>query len=163
MKWLRVILLALLLSLGSGLLAAAPAHAEKLGTRPVWGACGWRTSEEKVVYNFGGLILRCGNSSWGFFHMRDGGEGERGHLEDFQILATPAGLNWSDLAHWAIHYNAKDPDHTVVKGNTGCRDRLLYVEDRNGRTIWAKRFKVIYNSVNGRIITAYPTSGICTP
>ncbi|SNQ51337.1 conserved exported hypothetical protein [Frankia canadensis] len=161
MKWLRRALLPLLLSLSIALLAAAPAHAEKLGTRPNWGACGVSTSEQKMVYDFGGINLRCGNNRWGYRHIKDGGSGEDGHYDDFQNLARPAGLNWSDLVHWAIYYNTKDPDHVVVDQNTGCRDRLLYAQDGNGRQVWQQRFRMIYNATDGRVITVYPTSGTC--
>lgn len=155
MKRLRSTLLVLLLSLGFGLIIAAPAHAEKLGTRPNWGACGVSTSAQKVVYDFGSVNLRCGNAGWGYRHIKDR------HFNEFQNLARAGGLNWSDLVHWAIHYNTQDPDHVIVDGSDGCRDRMLYLHDRNGREIWQQRFKVIYNSVDGRVITTYPSSQIC--
>jgi hypothetical protein len=154
MKKLRSGLLVLLLFLGFGLAVATPAHAEKLGTRPNWSACGTSTSEQKVVYDFGSFDLRCGNASWGFRHIKNE------HYDQFQGLARAGGLNWSDLAHWAIHYNTQDPDHVIVDGSDGCRDRLLYLHDSNGRLVWQQRFKMIYNAVDGRVITTYP-SRIC--
>lgn len=155
MKKLRSVLLVFLLFLGFGLAVAAPAHAVKLGTRPNWGACGISTSDQKVVYQFNTFELRCGNASWGYRHIKDG------HYEEFQGLARAGGLNWSDLVHWAIHYNNTDPDHVIVNGTDGCRDRLLYLHDSNGREIWQQRFKLIYNATDGRVITTYPSSSIC--
>ncbi|MFD0203464.1 MULTISPECIES: hypothetical protein [Saccharothrix] len=155
MKKLRVALLACLLALGFGLAVVTPAQAVKLGTRPNWGACGFSDDAQKLVYQFKTFELRCGNASWGYRHIKDG------HYDQFQNLARAGGLNWSDLVHWAIHYNVEDPDHVIVNGTDGCRDRLLYLHDRNGREVWQQRFKVVYNALDGRIITAYPTTSIC--
>lgn len=135
---------------------ATAAQAEKLGPRPNWGACGTSTSDQKVVYDFGGINLRCGNASWGYRHIKNR------HYNEFQTLARAGGLNWSDLVHWAIYYNVKDPDHVIVEQTDGCRDRLLYLHDRNGRLVWQKRFKLIYSAADGRVITVYPSSSICT-
>ena len=155
MQKLRSGLLVLVLFAGFGLGVATPAHAQKLGTRPNWGACGISTDNDKLVYKFGSFPLRCGNESWGFRHIKDR------HLDEFQTLARAGGLNWSDLVHWAIHYTGSDPDHVIVERNTGCRDRLLYLHDGDGRLIWQQRFKMIYNATDGRVVTTYPTSAIC--
>lgn len=155
MKRLRNRLLVLLVSLVFGLVVATPAQAAKLGTKPNWGACGVFTSETKMVYDFGSIELRCGNASWGYRHIKDG------HRNQFQGLARAGGLNWSDLVHWAIYYNVRDPDHVIVDGGDVCRDRLLYLHDRNGRLIWTQRFKMIYSANNGRVITVYPSKSIC--
>ncbi|MTE17829.1 hypothetical protein F0L17_01505 [Streptomyces sp. TRM43335] len=155
MKKLRSGLLALVLSLGLGMTIATPAHAAKLGPRPNWGACGTSTSEQKLVYQFGSFPLKCGNASWGYRHIKNR------HYDQFQGLARAGGLNWSDLVHWAIHYNATDPDHVIVEGTDGCRDRMLYLHDRNGRLVWQQRFKMIYSAYDGRVITTYPSSAIC--
>nr|WP_042179747.1 hypothetical protein [Kibdelosporangium sp. MJ126-NF4]CEL14006.1 hypothetical protein [Kibdelosporangium sp. MJ126-NF4]CTQ88374.1 hypothetical protein [Kibdelosporangium sp. MJ126-NF4] len=155
MTKLRSRLLILLLSLSLGLIVATPAHAEKLGPRPNWGACGTSTSEQKMVYDFGGITLKCGNAGWGFRHIKDR------HLNEFQGLARAGGLNWSDLVHWAIHFNTKDPDHVIVEEGDGCRDRMLFLHDRNGRLVWQQRFKMIYSAMDGRVITTYPSSAIC--
>jgi hypothetical protein len=155
MKRLRRVSIVLLASLGLGLVVATPAHAERLGTRPNWGACGTSTSETKNVYSFGSIILKCGNSSWGYRHIKSR------HMSQFQTLAAAGGLNWSDLVHWAIHYNVQDPDHVAVDQNTGCRDRVLFLHDRNGRLVWQQRFRLTYNAVDGRVITVHPDSRIC--
>jgi hypothetical protein len=155
MKRLRIGLLALLVSLGLGLVVATPAQAVKLGPRPNWGACGVSTSETKMVYDFGDIELKCGNASWGFRHIK------ARHYNEFQGLARAGGLNWSDLVHWAIHYNVHDPDHIIVEQGDGCRDRLLYLHDRNGNLVWQQRFKMIYSANDGRVITVYPSSSIC--
>jgi hypothetical protein len=158
MKRLRIGLLALLVALGLGLVVATPAHAVKLGHRPNWGACGRSASDFKMVYDFGGIELKCGSfgsSGWGFRHIKEG------HYNDFQRLASAGGLNWSDLVHWAIYYNVHDPDHVIVDQGDGCRDRLLYLHDRNGRLVWQQRFKLIYSANDGRVITVYPSSAIC--
>jgi hypothetical protein len=156
MKKLRGGLLVLLLMIGFGLVVTTPAQAEKLGPRPNWGACGASTSEQKLVYQFGSFPLKCGNAAWGYRHIKDR------HMDQFQGLARAGGLNWSDLVHWAIHYNNVDPDHVVVEQGDGCRDRLLYLHDSNGRLIWQQRFKMIYSANDGRVITTYPSSQICT-
>ncbi|WP_141703477.1 hypothetical protein [Planobispora rosea] len=155
MRQLRRGLLAVILSLGIVAVMSAPAQAEKLGPRPNWGACGTSTSEYKMVYDFGGINLKCGNASWGYRHIKDR------HYNEFQNLARAGGLNWSDLVHWVIHYNVQDPDHVIVDQGDGCRDRMLYLHDRNGRLVWQQRFKVIYSAMDGRVITAYPSSAIC--
>lgn len=79
----------------------------------------------------------------------------------FGKLAVAGGLNWSDLVHWSIYYNAKDPDHVVVTEDTGCRDRLLYFHDKNGHLVWKQRFKLIYSANDGRVVSAYPSTTIC--
>ena len=115
-----------------------------------------------MVYDYGSIELKCGgpkNSSsptWGYRHIK------WRHMDDFRRLASAGGLNWTDLVHWAIYYSAKDPDHVIVEEDTGCRDRLLYLHDKNGRLVWSQRFKVIYSAMSGAVITAYPTSAICT-
>ncbi len=156
MKRLRSGLIVLLVALGLGLVAATPAQAAKLGSRPNWGACGVSTSDAKMVYDFGSIELKCGNANQGYRHIK------ARHYTEFQSLARAGGLNWSDLVHWAIYYNAQDPDHVIVDQSDGCRDRLLYLHDGNGRLIWQQRFKLIYNAVDGRVITVYPSSSICT-
>lgn len=146
-------LLAVFTSLLVTLAVAAPASAEKLGSRPNWGACGILTNEQKMVYDFGGVNLRCGTASWGYRHIKNR------HFNEFQNLARAGGLNWSDLVHWAIHFTIKDPDNTI----TGCRDRVIFLHDRrNGNLVWQQRFKMIYNTSNGQVITVYPSSKICT-
>ena len=155
MQRLRRVLLALLVSLGFGLVVATPAQAVRLGTRPNWGACGASTSEYKMVYDFGDIELKCGNASWGYRHIK------ARHYNEFQGLARAGGLNWSDLVHWAIYYNVQDPDHVIVDQGDGCRDRLLHLHDRNGRLVWQQRFKMIYSANDGRVITVYPSSDIC--
>lgn len=152
---LRSALLVLFISLGLGLVVATPAQATKLETRPNWRACGVFTSETKMVYDFGSYELKCGNASWGYRHIKEE------HRNQFQGLARAGGLNWSDLVHWAIHYNVKDPDRIIVEQGDGCRDRLLYLYDRNGRKVWEQRFKLIYSVNDGRIITVYPSRAIC--
>ena len=142
---------------------AWPAQAAKLGPRPNWGACGVFTDEHKKVYDFGSIELKCGgpkgssSPTWGYRHIL-----WREHeTQRFGVLARAGGLNWSDLVHWAIYYNAKDPDHVVVTEGDGCRDRLLYLHDRNGRLVWQQRFKLIYSANDGRVISVYPTTAIC--
>jgi hypothetical protein len=108
-----------------------------------------------MVYDFGGIELKCGNASWGYRHIKNR------HYNEFQNLARAGGLNWSDLVHWAIYYNIQDPDHVVVEQGDGCRDRLLYLHDRNGRLVWQQRFKMIYSAMDGRVITVYPSRAIC--
>jgi hypothetical protein len=155
MKGLYSGLLAFLAPLSFVLVVVTPAQAFKLGPRPNWGACGVSTSEYKMVYDFGGIELKCGNASWGYRHIKDR------HYNEFQGLARAGGLNWSDLVHWAIYYNVQDPDHVIVEQGDGCRDRLLYLHDRNGRLVWQQRFKMIYSANDGRVITVYPSSAIC--
>lgn len=138
-----------------GLSSAAPAQAVKLGPRPPWGACGVSTASSKVVYDYGFIQLQCGDANWGYRHIKDR------HYTEFQVLAAPAGLNWSDLVHWAIYYTAADPDHVRVSGSTGCRDRMLYLHDNNGRLVLQKRFRMIYNAGDGRVVTTYPTDAVC--
>lgn len=154
MRRLRVGL-TVFLCLGVGLIFTVPAQAAKLGSRPNWGACGVWTSEYKMVYDFGAIELKCGNAGWGYRHIK------AEHYSQFQGLARAGGLNWSDLVHWAIYYNVQDPDHVIVEEGDGCRDRLLYFHDSNGRLIWQQRFKMIYSANDGRVITTYPSSSIC--
>lgn len=116
-----------------------------------------------MVYDFGSIELKCGGPkgsrepSWGYRHILYNEHKSR----RFGNLAAAGGLNWSDLVHWSIYYNAKDPDHVIVTEDTGCRDRLLYLHDKNGRLLWQQRFKLIYSANDGRVISAYPTSTIC--
>lgn len=120
---------AALLVLLMGLFVAAPAQAVKLGPRPPWGACGVSTASSKVVYDYGFIELQCGDANWGYRHIKDR------HYAEFQALASPARLNWSDLVHWVIYYTAAGPDHTRVSGSTTCRDRMLYLHDSNGHDL----------------------------
>ncbi len=156
MNRLRIGLLSILLALG-GWLVASPAEAVKLGIRPNWGACGVRTDPYKMVYDYGSIELKCGKDEWqwGYNHIK------ADHYNEFQTLARAGGLNWSDLVHWAIYYNVQSPDHVIVEDGTGCRDRLLYFHDRNGRLVWQKRFTMIYSANDGRVITVYPRDKIC--
>lgn len=144
--------LTVLLALGFLLVFTVSAEAAKLGSRPNWGACGLFTSESKMVYDFGRIELKCGNPNWGYRHIK------ARHYNEFQGLARAGGLNWSDLVHWAIYYNVQDPDH--VEGD-GCRDRVLFLHDSNGRLLWQQRFKLIYSASDGRVITVYPSSSTC--
>lgn len=154
-------LLAIVLSFGGWLFTPYPAQAAKLPPAPIWGACGVSTDPEKLVHDFGSLQLRCGGPKYsskptsGYRHIL------KRHKDEFEALAALARLNWRDLAHWAIHYNLTDPDHVAVDGNTGCRDRILSLHDKDGRRVVEKRFKLIYNAVNGRIVTVYPDKKIC--
>lgn len=134
----------------------------RLPAAPLWGACGISTAESKIVHAFPrGVTLRCGgpvgssNPSWGYRHMLK-------HRDALAAMAAPAGLNWRDLAHWAIYYAITDPDASVQTNNTICRSRYLFLENRDGRVYRKQIFKVVYNAQTGRIVTLTPTTSQCS-
>lgn len=127
-----------------------------LGPRPPWGTCPWNAKFSKVVYDYGSIVLQCGDSKMGLEHISDR------HRSEFKTLAAMGNLQWQDIVHWAIYYNQKDPDHTKVNQSDGCRDRVLkLVNKRNGQVVWTKRFMLIYGASTGRVVTVYPTSRVC--
>jgi hypothetical protein len=77
-------------------------------------------------------------------------------------MAAPAGLNWRDLAHWAIYYAVTDPDMSIQTGNTICRSRYLFLENGNGRVYRKQIFKVVHDARTGRVITLTPATSQCT-
>jgi hypothetical protein len=112
-----------------------------------------------MVYDYGSFELTCGpkgsTPSWGCRHIK------WRHMGQFRTLAAAGGLNGSDLVHWAVYDNGKDPDHVIVEEGDGCRDRLLDLHDRNGRLVWQQRFTMVYSANDGRVNTVYPSSAIC--
>ena len=76
----------------------------------VWGACGWRTDDNKVVRTFArqrgdagmGFVLRggtsqllCGNEDYGYRHIL------KRHRGEWETDARIGGTNWRDHADWS--------------------------------------------------------------
>lgn len=149
-------ILVVVMSFWGSTAVAAPPNA--LGIRPVWGACGIFSEETKLVYDHGFLKLRCGNTSFGYRHIK------ANHRAAFETLAQPAGRTWEDLLHFALAWNQYDPDEFKVNSanNKACRSRVLFMKDSKGRVVSSKVYKVIYVYSTGKVITAFPTGSQCT-
>ena len=155
------VLLALAILVPAATQPAAASPPNKLGIRPVWGACGAFSEETKLVFDYGFLKLRCGSVTTradGYNHIKDR------HKTQFAMLAAPAGRTWEDLVHFALLWNQYDPDKFLVNKarNKACRSRLLYLRNQHGRTVSSKVYKVIYVYTTGKVITVFPDSTQCT-
>lgn len=139
----------------------------------VWGACGWRTSESKVVRTFqrirgdaetgeilsgGTSVLRCGTEDYGYRHIL------KGHRGDWEYDARIVGSNWRDHADWSIDVVLTDPDVVTYRPsrNSYCYSRLIELWDRNDRRHVRDRvIKVVVRSDSTDIVTAYPATKQC--
>ncbi len=92
-------LLALVILMPAATQPAAAAPPNKLGIRPVWGACGAFSEEAKLVFDYGFLKLRCGSVKTradGYNHVK------ANHKTQFAMLAAPAGRRGKTwfILHW---------------------------------------------------------------
>ncbi len=146
-----------LLLMGLVLPSAQAAPPNKMGPRPAWGACGLSASPTKLVYNFGKVVLYCGNSSSGYVHIK------ANHRAQFLTLASAVGRSWEDLVHFSIAWAEFDPDATAYNPANGkaCRSRNLWLANDNGLVLSKKTYKVIYVYSTGQVITAFPNDFQC--
>lgn len=155
------LLLALAILVPAATQPAAAAPPNKLGIRPVWGACGAFSEETKLVFDYGFLKLRCGSVKTradGYNHIK------ANHKTQFTTLAAPAGRTWEDLVHFALAWNQYDPDEFRVnkEKNKACRSRVLRLVNQHGKVVSEKVYKVIYVYTTGKVITIFPSSDQCT-
>ena len=154
-------LLALVILMPAATQPAAAAPPNKLGIRPVWGACGAFSEEAKLVFDYGFLKLRCGSVKTradGYNHIK------ANHKTQFATLAAPAGRTWEDLVHFALAWNQYDPDEFRVNKakDKACRSRVLRLVNQHGKVVSEKVYKVIYVYTTGKVITIFPSSDQCT-
>lgn len=146
-------------------------------TSVTWGACGWRTSNEKIVRTFtrvrgddraghvltgGTSRLLCGDEGAGYRHIL---EGKRGQWERDGAIG---GTNWRDHADWSTDVVLNDPDAVTYRMNkrTGkanfCCSREVELWDRGHRRHVTDRIiRVALKADTADIITAYPTDHHC--
>lgn len=158
---------------------AASGHAAQadLSERPavgaeVWGACGWRTKDSKVVRTFArqrgdagmGFVLRggtskllCGDEGFSYRHILK-------HRGEWETDARIGGTNWRDHADWSIATVLGDPDVVTyrAKNDAYCYSRSIELWDKgNRRHVDTKIVKVALRASDAAIITAFPTREQC--
>lgn len=161
----RVLSLALVLATlwGAGMTSAAAAPPNKLAPRPVWGVCGFSSSQTKLVYDYPKMTLFCGyhdfdnDTGFGYLHIK------AKRKTQFANLAAPTGLSWENLVHHALLWTDYAPDATRYNpGNDKvCRSRILYLANSNGLVVSAKVYKVIHLQSSGKILTIIAESAQC--
>jgi hypothetical protein len=134
-----------------------------------WAACGATSSRTMVIKTYrrvagagggktlaaGYSTLDCGNAKWGYFHI------VKNQLAQWESDASYEGVNWRDLANWAIDLALTQPNWRGYqpRNNTFCYSHQIYLVSRVTGKIAATRWPTII--VGGRttnVITAYPTS-----
>lgn len=137
--------------------SAQAAPPNKIGARPAWGACGATASPTKLVYDFGSIDLRCGDSGYGYNHIK------ANHRTHFGGLASTVGRTWEDLLYFSVAWAEYDPDASRYNPANGkaCRSRNLWLANSNGVVVSKKTYKVIYVYSTGGIITAFPGDTQC--
>jgi len=139
--------------------AATPASAEA----PPWGACGWRTPEDKLVREFTTETptvryrLLCGNENKGYRHIL------ARHRLDFERMAAGTNTNWRDVADLAMDTMLKDPDDLKpARGDQTCRTRVLFLKNlRNNQVVRQQQFKMFTFNGSNEIATAFPDNRGC--
>lgn len=156
--------------------AAIPERSEVAAV--TWGACGWRTSNEKVVRIFtrvrgddgAGHVLRggssrllCGDEGGGYRHLFNG------HKNDWDHDGAIGGVNWRDHADWSIDVALNDPDVVTYRLNKRngkanfCYSRQVELWDvGHRRHVTDRIILVALKADTADIITAYPTGRQCT-
>lgn len=141
-----------------------------------WGACGWRTSEQKVVRTFtrvrgddgaghflrgGDSRLLCGTERYGYRHIF------MGHMGEWEGDARIGGTNWRDHADWSIDVVLKDPDAVSYRLNNDgssnyCYSRAIELWDvGHRRHVKDRIIKVVVKGDTADIITAFPNDRQC--
>lgn len=140
-------------------MAAAPA--------PVtWAGCGIAVDPNKVVRTYDrSKVLRCGNSNWGYFHIKERHGSNPANSNDWMSKAAVTGQNWRDVADQGIWGALLSP--TVVKdkpaNDTQCFSKVMYlVRLSDGKTVGTTYAQVVAAVRSNNIITAYPATKHCT-
>ena len=119
-----------------------------------WGACGTHSPEDKVVTTFGSWKLLCGNSDWGFRHIRSR------HMSEWEGLAAIEGRNWRDIADMAMAKAHDAPDWHGPQGSGAyCHTGQIYLVNRTTGTIAKTVQPTVIVTEDGTVITAFPGGG----
>jgi hypothetical protein len=144
-----------------------------------WGACGaFREKYRlKVIRSFkrvrgddprrhlaaGTSNLACGSDQWGYYHI-SAPRSEKGHLEDWDNVASYTNQNWRDVADVFINIALSDPDSVTYKQKNDTFEycRIAYLVNlRTGQVVDETYPRVIISVRTSNIITAYPDSDLC--
>lgn len=141
----------------------------------VWGDCGIRTSDAKVVRTFerargkasddrslapGTSNLVCGTAKMGYRHIL------KGHRSDWEHDASLVGSNWRDHADWSIEVTLADPQVVTYRSDNDsyCYSHAIELWDKRNRRHLGDRIIIVsVSGSNTNIITAYPNSKHCEP
>jgi hypothetical protein len=148
---------------------------DRVSTFAVWAACGIFDDKHKLVRAFsrraghattgqylpsGTSNLRCGTGeNWGYRHI------VKNHLSQWQADAAIEGINWRDLADFAIAVALSDQDRVTYRqsNDTFCFSREIYLVDKRTGNVVAYRYpRVVVAAESKNIITAYPASTHCS-
>ena len=139
--------------------AESSAAAQAASGTPPWRACGWRDKEDKIIKEWPTAsnpsrkwLLRCGNDSFGYFHIK------KGHMDQWQTLAAYTQEGWMDVADTAITAALATPDKVKpAGGNQTCRSRTIFLVDkRTGKTVKQTKIRMFTDNANYNVRTAFP-------
>lgn len=142
--------------------AAAQARSANASAQAVtWASCGVNVDPNKVVRTFpNSTILRCGNSNFGYFHIK------ANHVTNqFDTLAAQTGQNWRDVADIGIEKAISNPAVVTTRpsNDTNCFSAVIYlVNVNNGQTVGTKIVRTVAGIRSNNITTAFPSDGHCT-
>lgn len=160
-----------------GCVLSAPASATADSATEVWGACGWRDGEMKLVRTFdrhrgddgaghvlsgGSSRMLCGDDRSGYRHIL------KRHKRDWENDAGIVGSNWRDHADWSIDTVLTDPDAVSYRvapddKRSYCYSRSIELWDVGNRKHIRNRIvKVVVKEETADIITAYPNDRQCS-
>lgn len=144
-----------------------------------WGACGafrekyrlkvirsfWRVAADDPRRHLaaGTSNLACGSDQWGYYHI-SAPRSEKGHLEDWDDVASYTNQNWRDVADVFINIALSDPDSITYsqRNDTFEYCRIAYLVNlRTGNVVDEMYPRVIIGVSTSNIITAYPTRKLC--
>ncbi|WP_202565801.1 hypothetical protein [Agreia sp. COWG] len=111
--------------------------------------------------DLGHIDLFCGDGASGYIHIRDGGDNEVGHQDEWQAFADEASppIDWDDLMVGAAGDAILTDKTPTNQGN----QKLCYTstveltDDDTGRVVDTIQPTIIVSSNNKLVITAYPT------
>ncbi|MGO4301951.1 hypothetical protein [Leifsonia sp. RAF41] len=110
--------------------------------------------------------LKCGNSSWGYKHIREDKEGGwQSKLDSARAAGWQASAlgveSWDDLMSGATGAIILYPDYLRKDAinNKWCANNEFYLQDvKTGRELYSFRVEAAWASDSDRLITSFPTS-----
>ncbi|AKK02359.1 LGFP repeat-containing protein [Corynebacterium epidermidicanis] len=132
---------------------------------PPWAACGFTTSEDKVIKSWTGnygvhrghkIDLKCGprdGQTSGFRHIK------RRHMKEWQTLAAIEGIGWMDLADMSMTKAFTDADYwkNSQERNSTCYSAQVYLVDKvRGTIAMTIDPSSIVSDSNDLVVTSFP-------
>lgn len=132
-------------------------------TGATWAACGAFDNQNKVVRTFeAGRAplapvwfrkpqLTCGNSSYGYYHIRDK------HSGDYGAIAARVGGDWRTFADFAMSQSLREP-RTTCFGSNDTLNYVGWIEVRDSKGVLRGTYypRVVVGNKSNNVVTSFP-------